>query len=258
MLAADEPFAALFTQGMILRHGAVMSKSKGNGVEPDEIVRRYGADTGRIYELFIGPPDQDAEWNDRGVEGISRFLNRVFRLVVGEEELASPQGQRVEERDLLRCLHETIDKVTRDVDAFHFNTAISALMILVNRMQDYLQGGGVRNQAWDSVALGLTRLLAPFAPHLAEELWERQGQRGLVTFSEWPAADPALLARSLVTVVVQVDGRLRDRIEIPSGASEDEVRRRALKSEKVRRALGGRDVARAVLVPDRLINLVSA
>ena len=258
MVSVDEPFAALFSQGMILRHGAVMSKSKGNGVEPDEIVEPYGADTSRIYELFIGPPDQDAEWNDRGVEGISRFLHRVFRIVVGEEEGPAHRGQPVEELELLRCLHETIDKVTRDVEAFHFNTAISALMILVNKMQDYLQGGGARNQAWGTVARDLTRLLAPFAPHLAEELWERQGQRGLVTFADWPLADPALLARSLVTVVVQVDGRLRDRIEVPAGAGEDEVRRRALEGERVKRALAGRQVARAVLVPDRLINLVSA
>ena len=258
MVAVDEPFAALFSQGMILRHGAVMSKSKGNGVEPDQIVERYGADTGRIYELFIGPPDQDAEWNDRGVEGISKFLHRVFRIVVGEEEGSPHQGQPVGEVELLRSLHETIDKVTRDIEAFHFNTAISALMILVNRMQDYLRGGGARNEAWATVAQGLTRLLAPFAPHLAEELWERQGGRGLLTFGDWPSVDPALLARSLVTVVVQVDGRLRDRIEMAAGAGEDDVRRRALESERVKRALAGRSVARAVLVPDRLINLVSA
>ena len=258
MVSVDEPFSALFTQGMILRDGAVMSKSKGNGVEPDHIVDTYGADTGRIYELFIGPPDQDAEWNDRGVDGVSRFLHRVFRLVVGEEEAASPTGPPVGETELLRTLHETIDKVTHDVEAFHFNTAMSALMILVNRMQDYLQGGGSRREAWATVSRDLTRLLAPFAPHLAEELWERQGESGLVALAAWPAVDPALLARSMVTVVVQVDGRLRDRVEVPAGAGEDEVRRRALESARVQRALGGRPVARAVVVPDRLINLVSA
>jgi leucyl-tRNA synthetase len=258
MVSADEPFGTLFTQGMILRGGTAMSKSKGNGVEPDYIVDHYGADTGRVYELFIGPPDQDAEWNDRGVEGVSKFLHRVFRLVVGEEEIGAAEGPPVADEDLLRTLHETIDKVSRDVEAIHFNTAMSALMILANKMQDYLQGGGERGAAWTTVARDLTRLLAPFAPHLAEELWERQGESGLVAFAAWPSVDPALLARRLVTVVVQVDGKLRDRLEMPSGAGEDEVRRRALESERVQRALGGRAVARAVLVPDRLINLVSA
>src|SRR5207302_9771049 len=130
MVAGEEPFATLFSQGMSLRHGAVMSKSKGNGVEPDQIVERYGADTERIYELFIGPPDQDAEWNDRGVEGISKFLHRVFRIVVGEEEGSPHQGQPVGEVELVRSLHETIDKVTRDIEASHVNTAISARMIV--------------------------------------------------------------------------------------------------------------------------------
>jgi leucyl-tRNA synthetase len=257
MVSVDEPFMALFTQGMIHRNGFVMSKSKGNGITPDDMVQRYGADTGRVYELFIGPPDQDAEWNDRGVDGVARFLNRVWRLIVGEEDEVVAGVAAVSSEDLTRKLHETIDKVTRDVEAFHFNTAMSALMELTNLMQDYLQGGGQRDQAWDAVALSMTRLLGPFAPHLAEELWQRQGGERLVVFQPWPEVDESLLRRPQVTVVVQVDGRLRDRVEMPAGADQAGAQERALRSANVQRALNGRRLARAVYVPDRLINLVT-
>jgi leucyl-tRNA synthetase len=257
MASVDEPFAALFTQGMIHRFGHVMSKSKGNGVTPDEMVEKYGADTGRVYELFIGPPDQDAEWNDRGVDGVARFLNRVWRQVVGEEDQAVDGGKRMPVEDLSRKLHETIDKVTRDVEAFRFNTAVSALMELSNAMQDYLQAGGRRNEAWEAVCRDLTRLLSPFAPHLAEELWHRQGGEGLVALAPWPEVDESILRRAQVTVVVQVDGRLRDRVEMPSGVDESQAKERALAASNVKRALGDRKVVRAVYVPDRLINLVT-
>ena len=258
MVSVDEPFAALFTQGMIHRNGYVMSKSKGNGIAPDYMVEKYGADTGRVYELFIGPPDQDAEWNDRGVDGVARFLHRIWRQIVGEEDQVVPGMARVSNEDLARKLHETIEKVTRDLEAFHFNTAMSALMELSNAMQDYLQAGGQRNDAWEEVCRDLTRLLGPFAPHLAEELWQRQGGQGLVVFQPWPEPDPAILRRAQVTVVVQVDGRLRDRIEMPAGIDESDAQARALRSPKVERAIGGRRVQRAVHVPDRLINLVTS
>jgi len=257
MVSVDEPFAALFSQGMIQRNGAVMSKSKGNGVVPDDIVERYGADTGRVYEMFLGPPDQDAEWNDRGVDGVARFLHRVWRLVVGEEDEVVAGISPVSMEDLSRKRHETIEKVTRDVEAFHFNTAMSALMELANAMQDYLQGGGRRTQSWEAVCRDLTLLLGPFAPHLAEELWQRQGGDGLLVFQPWPAVDPAQLRRSQVTVVVQVDGRLRDRIEMPSGTDAAAAQTLALTRTNVQRAIGGRRVQRAVHVPDRLINLVT-
>jgi len=257
MVSVDEPFAALFSQGMIQRNGAVMSKSKGNGVVPDDIVERYGADTGRVYEMFLGPPDQDAEWNDRGVDGVARFLHRVWRLVVGEEDEVVAGISPVSMEDLSRKRHETIEKVTRDVEAFHFNTAMSALMELANAMQDYLQGGGRRTQSWEAVCRDLTLLLGPFAPHLAEELWQRQGGDGLLVFQPWPAVDPAQLRRSQVTVVVQVDGRLRDRIEMPSGTDAAAAQTLALTRTNVQRAIAGRRVQRAVHVPDRLINLVT-
>ncbi|TME84507.1 MAG: leucine--tRNA ligase, partial [Chloroflexi bacterium] len=247
----------LFSQGMIQRNGAVMSKSKGNGVTPDQLVERYGADTARVYELFIGPPELDAEWNDRGVDGVARFLNRVWRLVVGEEDESIAHANQVSAQDLTRKLHETINRVTRDVDAFRFNTAVSALMELANLMQDYLQGGGRRDETWEAAALGMTRMLGPFAPHLAEELWQRQDGEGLVVFQPWPELDESLLRRPQVMIVIQVDGRLRDRVEMPAGAVQADAQERALQSANVQRALDGRRVVRAVYVPDRLINLVT-
>ncbi|HEY0492381.1 MAG TPA: leucine--tRNA ligase [Candidatus Dormibacteraeota bacterium] len=260
MVSVDEPFNALFSQGMIQRNGAVMAKSKGNGVAPDDMVRTYGADTARVYELFIGPPELDAEWNDRGVDGVARFLNRLWRLVVGEEDDrpgAAATGNSVAGEALLRKLHETIDKVSRDLDGFRFNTAVASLMEMTNLMQDYIQGGGERNHDWDSACREMTRLLAPFAPHLAEELWHRLGGETLCAFSTWPEPDPKRLQRRTVTVVVQVDGRLRDRIELPAGAGEEEAKQSALKSANVSRALEGRSPRRIVYVPDRLLNLVS-
>ena len=257
MVSVDEPFAALFSQGMIQRNGAVMSKSKGNGVTPDELVERHGADTARVYELFIGPPELDAEWNDRGVDGVARFLHRVWRLIVGEEDEVIAGATPVSAEDLRRKLHETIDKVTRDVESFRFNTAMAALMELANLMQDYLQGGGRRDEPWEAVSLGMTCMLGPFAPHLAEELWHRQGGEGMVVFQPWPDVDESLLHRPQVTVVVQVDGRLRDRLEMPAGADQAGAQERALRSENVQRAMSGRRLTRAVYVPDRLINLVT-
>ncbi|HET9847788.1 MAG TPA: class I tRNA ligase family protein, partial [Candidatus Dormibacteraeota bacterium] len=228
-----------------------------NGITPDEMVEKYGADTGRVYELFIGPPDQDAEWNDRGVDGVARFLQRVWRQIIGEEDDIVAGAAPVSTQDLTRKLHETIEKVSRDVDNFHFNTAMSALMELSNAMQDYLQAGGQRSEAWDAVCRDLTRMLGPFAPHLAEELWQRQGGEGLLVFQPWPEADEIVLHRAQVTVVVQVDGRLRDRIEMPAGIDQEEAQRRAQRSPNVQRSIGDRRVQRAVYVPDRLINLVT-
>jgi leucyl-tRNA synthetase len=181
----------------------------------------------------------------------------VWRQILGEEDEVVPGTARVSNEDLARKLHETIEKVTRDIEVFHFNTAMSALMELTNAMQDYLQAGGERNEAWEAVCRDLARMLGPFAPHFAEELWQRLGGEGLVAFEPWPQADPAILRRAQVVVVVQVDGKVRDRIEMPAGIDEAAAQQRALTGPNVRRAIGERAVRRAVYVPDRLINLVT-
>src|SRR5487761_79800 len=252
---AIEPFARLFTQGMIKRGGMVMSKSKGNGVAPDDLVARDGADAARIYELFIGPPDEDAEWSDAAIAGPVRFLQHVWRLV------ESPDSVEVTASDvsvavLRRRVHQAIRKVTEDYEGFHFNTAVAALMELANTLQKFLQGGGRRDDEWRAAVRTLVLLLNPMAPHAGEELWSRIGGEGLAADASWPEYDPALAADADVTLVVQVAGKVRDRLTVPVGLSEDKALAVALASDRVRAAFDGRKPSKVVYVPDRLINLV--
>ena len=254
---AVEPFTRLFTQGMVTRGGHAMSKSMGNGVAPDDLVAREGADAGRIYEMFIGPPDEDAEWTDEAVAGPVRFLQRVWRLVLDPDTVPAANAGPTA-ADLRRRVHQTVRRVTDEYEHFRFNTAVAALMELGNVMQDYLAGGGARGAGWDEAVSVLVRLLNPMAPHVAEELWERIGAGGLCADAPWPVSDAAAAAEAEVTLVVQVDGRVRDRLRVPAGLDEASATERALASETALRALGGdgRRPRRVVYVPDKLINLV--
>jgi leucyl-tRNA synthetase len=252
---ATEPFTRLFTQGMIKRGGMVMAKSKGNGVAPDDLVKREGADASRVYELFIGPPDEDAEWTDAAIAGPVRFLQNVWRLV------DSPQSFPVTGSDpstdvLRRRTHQAIRKVTEDYDGFHFNTAVSTVMELSNAMQKYLQDGGRREADWDFAVRSLILLLNPMAPHVGEELWSRIGGDGLAADAPWPQYDPAATVEPEVTMVIQVAGKMRDRVTVPAGTTEETALEAAMGSEKVRTALNGRGPSKVVYVQDRLINLV--
>jgi leucyl-tRNA synthetase len=252
---AVEPFSKLFTQGMIRRGGLVMAKSKGNGVAPDDLVAREGADAARIYEMFIGPPDEDAEWSDAAIAGPVRFLQQVWRLVESPESFAVTESDASAEV-LRRRVHQAVRKVTEDFEGFHFNTAVSALMELANALQKYLQGGGKRDEVWDFAVKTLVLLLNPMAPHASEELWARIGGKGLAADAGWPEYDPTVAAETSVTVVVQVAGRVRDRLTMAAGTTESGALDAALKSERVRSALDGRKPSKVVYVPDRLINLV--
>ncbi|MDQ6721778.1 MAG: leucine--tRNA ligase [Candidatus Dormibacteraeota bacterium] len=250
-----EPFTRLFTQGMIRRGGLVMSKSKGNGVAPDDLVVRDGADAARIYELFIGPPDEDAEWSDAAIAGPVRFLQHVWRLVESPDSFPIA-GSEVSVALLHRRVHQAIRKVTEDYESFHFNTAVAALMELANTLQKYLQGGGTRDAEWDFALRALVLLLNPMAPHAGEELWSRLGGHGLAADAAWPQYDDKMAAETTVTLVVQVAGRVRDRLTVPVGTSEERALEVALASERVRAAFDGRKPSKVVYVPDRLINLV--
>jgi leucyl-tRNA synthetase len=245
----------LFNQGMVKRFGQVMSKSAGNGVSPDELVAEQGADAGRIYEMFIGPPEEDVEWTDAGLNGVSRFLYRVWRLVL-EPELIVVEGSGADLEVLRRKVAQTVGKVTEHFDELRFNTAVAALMELANTMQDYLQRGGARSEEWDSTVRTLVKLLNPLAPHIAEEMWERLGEREMLAVAPWPAFDAAAAAEPKVTLVVQVGGKLRDRLNVDAGLPEAEALDAAMKSEKVRAALNGRGPSKVIYVQDRLINLV--
>jgi len=254
---------------MVIKDGAKMSKSKGNVVDPDDLIRTFGADTARLFSLFAAPPEKDLDWNDHGVEGASRFLNRVWRFVETHgEELAA--GRRVtspateDGKVFRRTIHETIKRVTDDIEGdFHFNTAVSAIMELVNALYAYEAGPRDRQPAAERA--GLLReavettilLLGPFCPHVTEELWQHLGQEQSVFAQAWPVADPAALTRREVTVVLQVDGKVRGRLTVEVDAPDDVTQRLALADERVRPWLQGRVVERVVVVANRLVNIVT-
>jgi leucyl-tRNA synthetase len=263
LLEAEEPFANLFTQGMITRDGAKMSKSRGNTVSPAEFVERFGADSLRTYICFMGPPIKGGDWSDDGVEGIFRFLSRLWRLGREVAERTEPGGStenaQGNARELLAKAHWAIDKVTRDIEPrFQLNTAIAAVMELVNKIYE-LKDGLYEDATGSAVVRFSTAtaasLLFPFAPHLGSEIYEwLTGER--VWEQPWPEADEKLLERDTFMLVVQVNGKLRDRIEAESGAPEEELLRLARGSENVRRHLDGKQVVKEVVVPGKLVNLV--
>jgi leucyl-tRNA synthetase len=253
LLGFREPFSRLFTQGMIYRHGAKMSKSKGNVVSPDDAVHRYGADALRLYILYMGPAEQDKEWSDAGIEGTARLLDRIWRVAL--EVAARGPVDSPADGELLRTTHRTIDRVTDDVlRRFQFHTPIAALFELVNEIykgkDDPERAGDVRFATETVVSL-----IQPYAPHVAEELWERLGHSRLWE-APWPVADPALVASDTVEVVVQVNGKLRDRLHVPGGTPQDELVALALASERVQSHVKG-EPRKTIVVPDRLVNLVS-
>jgi leucyl-tRNA synthetase len=265
----DEPFTALLSQGMVIKDGAKMSKSKGNVVDPDDLIRTFGADTARLFSLFAAPPEKDLDWNEHGVEGASRFLNRVWRFVIAraEEITAAPRGARPATeagQAFRRTIHGTIKRVTDDIERdFGFNTAISAIMELVNAVHAFdaasLDGMAASERAAliaEAVETTLL-LLGPFCPHLTEELWAHLGHDTSVFKQQWPVADAAALTRKEVAVVVQVDGKVRGRLTVDVDAAAGDVERRALDDEKVRPWLEGRAVERVVVVPNRLVNIVT-
>jgi leucyl-tRNA synthetase len=266
----DEPFQNLLTQGMVIKDGVKMSKSKGNVVDPDELIATYGADTARLFSLFAAPPEKDLDWSEQGVEGAFRFLNRVWRFVqANREALTRPPGRSrgpLSERGraFRRVVHETIQRVTNDIeDRFHFNTAISAVHELVNALHAFAGesrdtvAAEEREQLLREAVETTLLLLAPFAPHVTEELWAELGHRESIFLQGWPVADEAALAREAVVVVVQVDGRVRGRLAVAPGVSEDALQAQALADAKVRPWLSGRDVERVVIVPGRLVNVVT-
>jgi leucyl-tRNA synthetase len=267
LVSFSEPFAQLFTQGMITKDGAKMSKSKGNTVAPDALIRRYGADTIRLYTLFIGPPEKDAEWNARGVEGAYRFLQRYWRLV---EEFVSkgggtaklpaspawaPKGGR---RELRRRVHELTRQVVADMDRLHLNTAVSGLMQMVNAVEEFHAAGGDLTAPEVAEALHVgTRLLAPMAPHTAEGAWQRLGHRESIFTAGWPQASQEALRKDLMALVVQVNGKVRSKVEVAADASQEAIREAALGDERVRHYTEGKTIAQVVIVPGRLVSVVA-
>ncbi|MFQ5509830.1 MAG: leucine--tRNA ligase [Leptospirillia bacterium] len=261
LTSVSEPFERLLTQGMVIKGGAKMSKSKGNVVDPGALIERYGADTARLFMLFAAPPERDLEWSDSGVDGSHRFLKRVWALAAESAAAGAATGEPGDAgRALLSATHRTIEKVTGDIErAYQFNTAIAALMELVNacaRFQSDRTDGSGDSAAFAEAVRALVTLLSPFAPHIAEELWERIGGDGLVCDQDWPEADPKWLVSDTMTVVVQVNGKLRDRLEFPADAGEDDVTAAALASDKVQAHVGGKEPGKVIYIPGKLVNVV--
>jgi len=264
LLQAEEPFSRLLAQGMVYKDGAKMSKSKGNVVTPDEIVEKYGADTGRLFILFAAPPEKDLDWSDQGVEGCHRFLRRVWRLIDEcREQLANSSttgSSDPDQEELERSVHAAIKKVTIDIqERFNFNTAISAIMELVNSIYAYRQNVTLKKQnnnilfeALQSMVL----LLAPFAPHLAEEAWHQLGCSGSVHQQPWPEFCPDKLIVDQVEVVVQINGRVRSRVTVPTACSETELLEIAKSSDRIKELLANKQIVREIAIPGRLVNIV--
>jgi leucyl-tRNA synthetase len=252
----DEPMLMLRNQGIILGEDSEkMSKSRGNVVSPDDLVAQYGADTVRGYLMFGWRWELGGPWDPNGIEGVYRWLNRIWNLVV---EPADGSGAPDEEAvaDLRRVTHQTIERVTRDMEAFAFNTIIAGLMEFTNALQKAKRTPVYGTEAWDEAIETLILMLAPGCPHVAEELWARLGQPYSVHQQDWPTFDPELAAEEVVTLVVQVNGKLRARLEVPADIGEEQARAQALADENVQRHVEGREIRKVIYVPGRLVNIV--
>ncbi|MGB9103981.1 MAG: leucine--tRNA ligase [Terriglobales bacterium] len=263
LVANAEPAQRLFTQGMVIKDGAKMSKNLGNVVAPDDMIARYGADATRMYTLFAAPPDRDLDWQDAGVEGIARFLARVYRFVAAPYPTA-PDAQPAD-RAVMRKLHNTIRRITDDFNGrWHFNTSIAGLMELLNLLYEFRSAPGVEEEkrAWISepvlreVQRTFVLLLHPFAPFLSHELWEMLGEKGSLLRHPWPKYDPALAREEQIEIVVQVNGKIRARLLVAADAGEEDVRQLALNDPKVLSSLDGKKILKAIVVPHKLVNIV--
>jgi leucyl-tRNA synthetase len=262
----DEPVVRLFTQGMVIKDGAKMSKNKGNVVSPDDMVARFGADSTRAYALFAAPPDRDLDWQEAGVEGVHRFLSRVYRFVMRNADVAGKSSGNALAADggsvraIQRKLHQTIRRVTDDFQGrWHFNTCIAAIMELVNALygvEDEIAAGRFPADVLADAQRSLVQLLAPFAPYLAAELWEVLGEKSNLLRQPWPQYDPALAKEDEIEYAIQLNGKLRSRIAVPAETPESTVQERALADEKVKASMDGKQVVKVIVIPGKLVNIV--
>ena len=252
VVPTKEPFQKLYNQGMILgENNEKMSKSKGNVVNPDDILHSHGADTLRLYEMFMGPLDAAIAWSDNGLDGARRFLDRVWRLFVKEDGALSPQIQDAQGSDTMtKVYHQTVKKVSEDFSELRFNTGISQLMVFVNEAykQEMLSKSHLE---------GFLKLLSPVAPHIAEELWSRLGHGETISYSTWPVHDEAMLEDDTVLVVVQINGKLKSKLDLPKGTSKEDMEAAALADDKIKQAIDGKTVRKVIAVPDKLVNIVA-
>jgi len=260
MVDFDEPFTNLLTQGMVLKDGEVMSKSRGNIVDPDGVIEKYGADTLRLFILFAAPPEAELEWNDRGIEGSYRFINRVWRLVEHSMFSRGKVGVKItsDDKALLRKMHSVIKKITQDMEGgFKFNTCIASCMELTNEI--YKSTGEkveIKNEAQIEAINNLVRLLAPFIPHVAEEMWQILGNKESIFRAKWPSYDENMLKTDTVTIIVQINGKVRSKLEVSAEISEEDLKKRVLSNEKVKQYVKNSPIKRFINIPGKLVNIV--
>lgn len=268
IISLDEPFVNLLTQGMVIKDGAKMSKSKGNVVDPDDMIKKYGADTTRLFILFAAPPERDLEWSDQGIEGSYRFLNRVWRLINDFIPFIKKEKNNINynslnglSKEVIKITHRTIKRVTEDIeDEFHFNTGISALMEFVNFLNeikvDKLDGDRDLRRALRFAIEKFLILLSPFTPHIAEELWERLGKRKSIIKEKWPEWDNELVKSEEIEVVIQINGKVRSKLTVPADIPEEALKQKAMENERIKEYIGTRSVKKIIVVPGRLVNIV--
>jgi leucyl-tRNA synthetase len=265
-ISSHEPFENLLTQGMVIKDGAKMSKSKGNVVDPNELIEKYGADTVRLFSLFAAPPERDLEWSDKGVEGASRFLNRIYRFVLKNKDLIINTSGELsgdldeKSRALHRKTHQTIRKVTRDLENdFHFNTAISAVMELINLMLSLVSDESEHNISLPVIKKGVDAtllLLYPMTPHFCSELWEVIGHDNQLEDYSWPSFDPESAKEDEIIVVLQVNGKVRSRLHVAPDIDNDELKKLTMEDNKVQKFIAGKPVKKVIVVPKKLVNVV--
>ena len=264
IITANEPFTNLLTQGMVIKDGAKMSKSKGNVVDPDYLINRYGSDTSRLFSLFAAPPEKDLDWSDKGVEGAYRFLNRVWTMVQRHREglraataAAGDASGSDKVKALVKKTHQTIRKVTLDIEKeYHFNTAIAAMMELVNEMNGFEPEGGQDMQALRFGVENLLLLLCPFTPHIAEELWQMIGNKPSISLRPWPVWDEKMAADEEVELVIQINGKLRGKLMISAGLPDEQIKETALRDGKIAEAIGRKTIRKVIIIKGRLVNIV--
>ncbi|MFH2034549.1 MAG: leucine--tRNA ligase [Candidatus Margulisiibacteriota bacterium] len=251
LVSSDEPFTNLLTQGMVVKDGAKMSKSKGNVVDPDHIIEKYGADTARMFILFASPPERELEWSDTAIEGAFRFLNRIWRII---HDKSKQQSSRIkthpnQQNQTTKKLHQTIKAVSEDLEKFSFNTAIARLMELSNELS---KAEGLDHETLNTFLI----MLSPFAPHIAEELWHELRNKDSVCKQEWPKFDPALIVEDELEIPVQVNGKHRDTIKVSAAAAEEDIKETAQESEKIKKFISGSEIVKIIYVPKRMVNIV--
>jgi leucyl-tRNA synthetase len=261
----SEPFQNLLTQGMVIKDGAKMSKSKGNVIDPNYLIEKYGADTSRLFSLFAAPPEKDLEWSDKGVDGAFRFLNRLWGIVYknsgnlsnAKSGIVAITAMQPSAAGLNKKTHQTIKKVTTDIEReYHFNTAIAGLMELVNEITAFEPK---TDEDWTAYKFSIEQvilLLSPFSPHIAEELWGATGNTPSVFDRQWPEWDEEAAKEETIELVVQVNGKVRAKMMMPAGTPDEEIRRMALEDKKIRESIGGKEIKKVIVVRGKLVNIV--